>query len=178
MFKTDEELNQLLDHSNNGSSVKIIGIGQDDRSDRTPNSHRSKRSLTEKIDIALLASVVGINGAAELIGTTPGVVSRIASGENSQGKPSADLEFGIAGKKKELIDKALDKAQIFLDLVSPMDDSKIAFQKMHTAEKAVSIYERLTPKTPQVQNNTQVIFYAPKTRESNDYPVIEVHAKD
>ena len=176
MFKTDEELNKLLDHPNNKTRnvVKVLGIGQDDRSDRTPETRREKRSLEEKIDIGLLASVVGIKDAAKLIGTTPGVVSRIAAGENSQGKPDQELSARLDDRKNKLREKALEKAELFLDMVDGSGESHSEFQRIHTAEKAVTIFERLEPKGPVNQNNVQVNFYAPRMKSEEDYQVIDV----
>lgn len=172
MFKSDSELSSLLDHPNNGAIVKIIGQGQDDRADRTPTSEtRKHRTIEEKADIALLAAVVGIKGAAELVGATPGVVGRIASGEKADGTPDPTLGKEI---KDRLQGSALVKAEGFLGKLDPEGNLRDQFKLAHIAEKAVTIYEKLAPKVPPNQQNIQVVFYAPKARESSDYQVLEV----
>lgn len=174
MFQSDLEVESLLTHPNNSARVAIMGQGQDDTVDRSNNGRTKTLTGIEKINIAKLAMVVGIKGASILLNKTPGVVGRIASGENSQGVPDSELRQGIEGLKTTLKSKALTKADEFMAMVSA-GDTKENLQTASTIDKLVSVFERLEPKVPPNQNNTQIVFYAPKPRESADYTVIEVN---
>lgn len=179
MFKSDTEVETLISHPNNGlGKIKIIGSGQDDRSDRTPQTRGERLTLDQKSNIAVLASIIGIKGTGELLGKTPGVISRIKNGKNSQGDPDLKLQDSIDETKRSLQEKALSRADQFLDMLGLSSDNKDEYLKASIAEKAVSIYDKLAPKVAPTTNNTQIVFYAPRIKESKEYQVIEVEAQN
>ena len=119
MFKTDSEIERMLGHENNGqvSTIKIIGQGQDDRANRRPTGNREKLSLEEKVNIGLLASVLGIKTTAELVGKTPGMTGRIAAGKNGVNHPDLELRSELDSRKEGIQSKALEKADMFLEML-------------------------------------------------------------
>lgn len=174
MFKTEEQSKELLEHNNNLCRVAIIGQGQDDRADRRNNGIRREITTAAKIDIALLAKVVGVKAASELTGVSKSQVSNYKNGKTGAGVVSEELKDGIATSKDKVKDKALSLAEQFLDMVGSQSDLSDSLKAASIAEKATSIFERLEPKKETPTNQTQIMIYAPRVRESADYPTIEI----
>ncbi len=186
MFLSDSETERLLEHENNGKvesaprvEIKIIGQGQDDRVNRTPGPIREKLSLEEKVNIGLLASVLGVKTTAEMVDKSPGMVGRIKNGKNGVNHPDQELRAELELRKEGIQSKALEKADMFLEMLGIGQELSDNLKAASVAEKVVNIYEKLAPKKDfLIDNRTQVIFYAPKVKESSEYPLLEVETQN
>lgn len=179
MFKSDEEVETLIGHKNNHAQIKIIGQGQDDRADRRNSGKRELLTPDQKVQIATLASVLGVKATSELTGKNQSQVSNLKNGKNGVGIKDQELSAEIDNFKESLRTKALSKADQFLEMLGIGGDLASDLKSAAIAEKVVNIYEKLTPKKEVVQDNrTQIVFYAPRVKESSEYPVIEVETQN
>lgn len=179
MFKTDAEVEELLNHSNNRVRVEHKGNGQG----QNPNSggHASddgksyqKLPLEDKARIGTLASLIGNKNTSTLTGISEPRVSQFKNGMNGS-HADPELRKELKGQKDEIQKTALNKVDIFLgmlteDRISGMDTKDIA----SSAAKMVDIYDKLGPKNPNVGANVSIQFFAPRLRDINDMAVIEV----
>jgi hypothetical protein len=179
MFRSDTEIEELLNHSNNKAIVKIIGQGQDDRKSRAPNGIRETLSVETKAQIGTLASILGVKRTVELTGKNESQVSNYSRGKNGVGKPDPELASALEDSKGKIQEKVLSKADLFLDMLDIGKDSRENVLNATIAEKVVNIYEKLAPKNqlPNI-NQANIILYAPKQLETHDYPVLEVEAQN
>lgn len=179
MFKTDAEVEELLNHSNNRVRIDHKGNGQG----QNPNSggHASddgksylKLPVEEKAKVGTLASLIGNKNTSALTGIGETRVSQLKRGMNGS-KADPELRKELAEQKSEIQKTALSKVDIFMsmlteDRISGMDTKDIAT----SAAKMVDIYDKLGPKNPNIGANVSIQFFAPKLRDINDMAVIEV----
>jgi hypothetical protein len=175
MFKSDEEVETLLSHPNNGITKHVfIGRGNNPNCGGHGNGSESRLSIQDKADIATLALLVGNKAAAELTGEHPANVSQIKNGKNGLGKPESGTRAATDRKIGAIKSAALDKVDILLGVINEDKISELgAKDAATTAEKMINIFDKLGPKTPVIEK-ANVIFYSPKIRESSSYPIIDV----
>jgi hypothetical protein len=181
MFRSDSEIETLLSHENNRAvAIKIIGQGQDFRADRTPKSEtRERLSLEAKTRIGVLASVIGVKATSELTGKNQSQVSNIKAGLTGSRGEDKPLKASLLPARNELQEKALSKADSFLEMLGVGQDLNDAVKTALVAEKIVNIYDKLAPKNAlPIGATTNIVFYAPRQLETKDYPIIEVEAQN
>jgi len=178
MFKSDEEVDRMLSHSRNGARVSILGVGN------SPGSHGNnyvgavRRTTEEKADIAVLANLLGNQATSEMLSLTPPRVSHIKNGLDGKGKPDQKLKEVIDGRLSHLRNRALDKVELFMEMLSTEKSLKMKGRDLaSSAERFVNIYEKLGPRNANPAGlSVQVIFHAPRIKESSDYQTIDVEA--
>ena len=167
MFKTDEEVITLLSHKNNNTVLhKTIGAGNHGNGGAKGGNY-SPLLPEEKADAVIFSHFFGVEAAGKLIDKPHGEISRF----KNQRLVKMELKDRISGVQE----KVLDKVDAFLDMVSAEKDLSDSIKAATVAEKVVNIYERLAPKNPTlgIQAN-QIVFYAPKLKPAEEYPVIEM----
>jgi hypothetical protein len=179
MFKSDTEVDTLIGHKNNRADVKIIGHGQSDKADRRNSGPREHLTTEQKASISVLANVLGVKATTELTGKNQSQVSNIKAGKNGVGKVDPVLRESAEVLRERIQSTALSKADQFLEMLGIESDLKETLTRATITEKVVNIYEKLAPKNPVINDNrTQIVFYAPRTKESAEYPVIEVETQN
>lgn len=177
MFKTDEEAEFLLGHANNSVSHKTIGTGQHGNGGARSGSYE-KIDSEARARIGVLATLFGDKAAGELTSKPRGYATKFRNGQNLAGKPDESLERELISRRGVIQEKALEKADQFLEMLGIGSDLSDSMKQASIAEKVVNIYEKLQPKTPSLNlQAAQIVFYAPKIKETNDYPIIEVEAQ-
>ena len=177
MFKSDEEVDILLNHKNNGVAHKGLGQGQNPNSGGKATLYRNeyeKIEVEDKAKIGTVAAIIGNKNTAEMTGLSDVRVSQFRRGMNGS-KPDEALRSKLLERKTAIQDTCIDKVGMLLDLVSQdraeaMDTKDIA----GTAEKFVNIFEKLGPKNPEAGNKIMIQFFAPKVRELDEMQIIEV----
>jgi hypothetical protein len=177
MFKSDEEVETLLNHPNNGIiKHSFIGRGNNPSSIGHGNGSGSRLSIQDKADIATLALLVGNKTAAELTGEHPAHVSQIKNGKDGLGRPESGTRAATDRRIGIIKESALDKVDLLLGIISEdkISDGTIGVKDAaSTAEKLVNIFDKLGPKTPNIER-ANIVFYSPKVREAASYPIIDV----
>jgi len=176
LFKSDEEVEELLSHRLNLTRVTSIG-GPDRTGQKIPNPRGEDKSIEEKAQIGTLARLIGSKNAGELLDLDGSQVSKYARGNDSYNHPSPEIKEKIEDNLAPIRSRALANVEFLLDVVaekaSKMNGSKAA----SAAKNMVEVYDKLGPKGVNINLNTpQVVFYAPRVLGSKDYPVIEVEA--
>jgi hypothetical protein len=177
MFKSDDEIDVLLNHKNNGIVHRGLGKGQNPNSGghAGDNKHTyDKIELEDKAKLGTLAAIIGNKNASELTGVHPVRLSQFKNGMNGS-KPDEELRPKLLERKAEIQETCISKVDLFLgmltaDRIEAMDTKDIA----GSAEKIVNIYEKLGPKNPDAGNKIMIQFFAPKVRELDEMQVIEV----
>ena len=168
MFKTDEQVIKLLSHKNNNTVLhKTIGSGNHGNGGNRNGVKWSPLAPEEKADAVIFSHFFGVKAAGELVGKPHGEISRF----KDQKLVKMELKDRISG----IQERVLDKVDAFLEMVSEEKDLSDSIKAATVAEKVVNIYERLAPKNQVlgIQAN-QVVFYAPKLKPAEEYPVIEM----
>jgi hypothetical protein len=177
MFKSDEEIEVMLKHPNNGAKVIGIGKGSSPNSGGHADGNHIARTTEEKSDIAVLGSLIGNKLAGPMLGVSSHRVSQYKHGHNGNGVINPELVKENELRLGTIRSRAIDKVELFMEMLSTDKAIKMRGRDMASAaEKFVNIYEKLGPKTHQDGNNIQIIFHAPKVRVSTDYQVIDVEA--
>jgi hypothetical protein len=176
LFKSDEEVEELLSHRLNLTRVTSIG-GPDRTGQKVPNPKGGIIPVEEKAQIGTLARLIGGKAAGEILDLSTSQVTRYARGNDSYNIPSPEIKEKIEDNLAPIRSRALANVEFLLDVVaekaSKMNGSKAA----SAAKNMVEVYDKLGPKGVNINLNTpQVVFYAPKVLGSKDYPVIEVEA--
>jgi hypothetical protein len=168
MFKTDEEITKILTHKNNNTILhKTIGSGNHGNGGNKNGTAWKPLLPEEKAEAVIFSHFFGVKAAGELVGKPHSEISRF----KDQRLVKMELKDRISG----IQEKVLDKVDCFLEMVSAEKDLSDSLKAATVAEKVVNIYERLSPKVPPTGPMTQqIIFYAPKLRPQEDYPVIEM----
>ncbi len=166
MFKTDEQIDKLLNHKNNSLVVTHKTIGSGNHDNHRINGKKNPITVPEKVDAVIFSHFFGIKPAAELINKQPAQISSYR--RNPEVKDTLKLRIG------SIQDKVLDKVDAFLDMVSSEKDLSDSIKAATVAEKVVNVYERLAPKIAGPTNQVQVVFYAPKLKPAAEYPIVEV----
>jgi hypothetical protein len=176
MYKTDEEAERILNHSLNIAKVSIMRQPEHQKGifheRETPN-----RTLEEKAQIGTLAHLIGNKNTSELLGIEKSQVTKMKNGKNNLYHPDKELAEKIADNLAPIRNKAIANVEFLLDIVSSKASNMSGSKAASAAKSMVEVYDKLGPKNPALNINTpQVVFYAPRVLESNDYPVIEVEA--
>jgi hypothetical protein len=177
MYKSDDEIEALLNHKNNKVSHKGIGYGGNPNSGGHAGDNKTtyeKIPLEEKAKLGTLAALIGNKNTAELTGLPTARISQFRNGKNGS-KVDESLKMALLERKDKIQDTCISKVDMFLsmlteDRVESMDTKDIA----SSAEKIVNIYDKLGPKNPNAGNQIMIQFYAPKMREVADMVTIEV----
>ena len=176
MFKSDAEVESLLNHPNNKAIVIGMGKGNSLNSTRGTDVSRTKRTTEEKSDIAVLGELLGNRVAGPMMGVSSDRVSLYRSGRTGT-RIDEDLRVENAKRLDTIRTKAIDKVELFLEMLNNDKAIKMRGRDMAaSAEKMVNIFEKLGPKVNQPGSNIQIIFHAPKVRASVDYQAIDVEA--
>ena len=177
MFKSDEEVDKMLDHENNGTRVSIKGNGKGSNPNSGGNAGAKRENLdTEtKAEIAVLASLIGNKKTAEMIDKHPSAVSHYANGHDGLMTRNVDLVERTNAKIDRIKSEVIDKAGMFLSFLDEEKAKKMKGSALASvADKMVSIHDKLTPKIITPNLGVNIIFHAPRQRNSKDYSVIEV----
>ena len=186
LFKSDEEVEELLEHENN-SVVKIKNLGSGnhgnhDTGGKKNNEGDQVRGEEAQSEIAVLAELIGNKATSKLTGVGETQVSQHKNGKNSNG----DVKTGLVLNKNEkldfLSDKASDKVGLFLDMLSAekLDDMK-AKDIASSAGKMADIAMKLKTRSPNPfgfdgsgNGRPQIHFYAPVQLNVEEYITKEV----
>lgn len=182
MFKSDEEVNKMLDHENNGTKrnlptveIKGQGKGSNPNSGGNAGGKREKLDIETKSEIAVLANLIGTKNTAEMIDKHPSAVSHYKNGHDGLMTRNPELIERTNSKINAIKADVLDKAGMFLSFLDEEKAAKMKGTALATcANKMVEIHDRLTPKIQGPNLGVTVIFHAPRQRSSQDYSIIEV----
>jgi len=192
LFRSDEEIDELLSHDNNGaktknnSTVKIKNIGSGnhlnhDHGDKKSGDHSQVRGAAEQAKIAVLAEVVGNKAASEMTGVGETQVSQHKNGKNSNNDISTELVNNTTGKLNYLSDKASDKVDLFLNMLSSDKIEDMKPKDIATAAgKMTDIAMKLKTRSPNPfgpdggHGRPQIHFYAPVQLNVEEYITKEV----
>jgi hypothetical protein len=168
MFKTDQEIETLLSHQNNNTIIhKTLGAGNHGNGGNRNGVKWKPIPPETKADAIIFSHFFGVEAAGKMIGKPAGEISRF----KDQRLVKMELKDRISG----IQEKVLDKVDTFLEMVSGEKELSDSIKAATVAEKVVNIYERLSPKVPTGGAMTQqIIFYAPKLKPQDEYPVIEM----
>jgi hypothetical protein len=177
MFKSDSEVESLISHPNNVIH-KTIGTGNHGKGGVKEGSVQSPPNEESRARIAILATILGDKTAAEMTGVDRSYATKFRNGQKLDSSPDQSLEKELISRRGTIQSKALEKAELFLDMIGVNSDLNDDVKRSNIADRVVSIFERLAPKTPTINaENAQIVFYAPKIKESTEYPVIDVEAQ-
>lgn len=177
MFKSDEEVEKMVNHENNATRVSIKGNGKGSNPNSGGNAgeKREKISIEEKTQIAVLAHLIGNKETANLMDKHESAVSHYKNGHDGLGTRNPELIERTNSKINDIKRDVLDKAGMFLSF---LDEEKAKKMKgvalASAASKMVDIHDRLTPKVIQPNLGVNIVFHAPRQRSSQDYQVISV----
>jgi predicted transcriptional regulator len=178
LFKSDEEVEELLSHRLN--LTRVANIGGPDRSGKREGiePRGETKSLDEKVRIGTLARLIGKSATGELLDLDTSQVSKYARGNGSHSnRPDGELKEKIEDNLAPIRSRALANVEFLLDVVAEKASKMNGSKASQAAKNMVEVYDKLGPKGVVVNLNTpQVVFYAPRVLESHDYPVIEVEA--
>ena len=176
MYKSDAEVERILDHPKNVTRISIIGPGNHGKNGaKKGEAQRGEISKDDKARIGTLARLIGSKATGEIIDMSPSQVSRYKQGENSYAHPDAEIEAKIQDNLAPIRNKAIANVDFLLDIVRDKASKMPASKAAGAAKNLVEVYEKLGPKNPALTLNTpQVVFIAPRVLESSDYPTIEV----
>lgn len=174
MFKEDSEVELLLDHPKN-ILHKSSEHGKPLFHHPNGTGSASRLTIQDKAEIAVLATIVGNKAAADLTGEDPANVSRMKNGVTTKGGDDNAIRAATAAKLAPIQAKAVDKVDMLLDIIQADKLGDLGIKDAAiTAEKLVSIFEKITPIKDPTSNRINVIFYSPAKREVSNYPVIDV----
>lgn len=172
MLKSDEEIERLLSHANNGLNkpgvqVKVIGSGKHGNQGHEPkNAGHQLRSKDDQATAGTLAHLIGGKNTAELLGTSESAVSHYKHGRNGSGVPNGELKTKIDEKLDKINEKVVDKVDQLLDIFA---EDKMTELKAHeipsSAEKLIAMFDKIKRRNDENGNNfvrPQVILWAPK----------------
>lgn len=169
MFKSDLEVESLLSSPKNHALalVKIIGSGNHDNQRVNGKSEARPLPLEDKVSAVIFSKFFGLNAASNIFGKAPSDIQRMGTREV--------VKEEVSKRIAPIQEKALDKVEAFLEMVGTDKELSDSLKAATVAEKAINIYERLAPRaTPSNGPLQQIIFYAPKLKEADSYPVIEL----
>lgn len=176
MFKSDSEALSLVESPNNILHKRLGAGNSGNQGNRNGTSHL-KLTENSRARIGLLASLIGDQATSELTGVARQSVNNLKNGNTLSGKPDEILQKNLDSRRGVIQEKALEKAEAFLDMLGSSDLSDDV-KRSAIAERVTSIFDKLTPKTPTINaEKAQIIFYSPKVKESSQYPIIEVEAQ-
>jgi hypothetical protein len=176
MFKEDSDIDTLISHPNN-ILHKTIGTGNHGNGGPRSGFQAPPNEAT-RARIGMLATLFGDKVASEMTGVPREYASRFKRARNLDESPDQSLEKELISRRGVIQEKALIKADQFLDMLGTGGDLNDDVKRSNIADRVVSIFERLQPKTPTINaENAQIIFYAPKIKNSEEYPVIETEAQ-
>jgi hypothetical protein len=184
IYKTDEEIEALLEHPNNGLKkinveVKIIGSGNHgNQSEEGKNAGNQRRELETKVNIGTLAHLIGGKSTSELTGISESQISKYKNGKNSSNVVKSEIVEAIDERLGNVSKKALDRVEVLMDLFveDKMNELK-AGEIPSAAEKLVSIFEKVNKSNDKNGNNASkptVVIYAPRQLNINEYITKEV----
>ena len=179
MFKSDEEVNRILNHPMN---VAIKGIGRPDPHKtglRPGDTRRDPLTKDEKVQVGTIARILGSKATGELLDLDRGHVTRIREGLdcNYKAEIGSDVKEKIEDNLAPIRTKALASVDFLIDVMNSKADKLPASKAASAAKNMVDIYDKLGPKNGGIGiHATQVVFYAPRVLKSQDYLVQEVEA--
>lgn len=181
MYKSDDEVEEMLGHRNNGLvKIKIIGQGNHGNQSHEKKKTERKDTVEQKAEVAVLASLIGNKMAGEITDTHPATVSKLVNGKNTNNTPDPALVSEVDKRLGRISDKAAEKVEVLLDIFQSekMDELK-ASEIPQAAEKFVGIIERIRKGND--KNNGSgvsrpvVIIHAPQQQTIEQYITKEVN---
>lgn len=182
IYKTDEEVEDLLNHKNNGLrkigvEVKIIGSGNNGKQG---NSSKRSRELTvdDKAEVATLAHLIGNKATQEILGMDKAQVSQYKAGRNSSAVVEPELIAETERRIGKVSDKALGKVEQLLEIFAEDRMLELKAGEIPSAmERMSGVFDRISKHNG--RNGTgiskpNVIIYAPKQINIHEYPNKEV----
>ena len=182
IFKSNEEVEELLSHSNNAMvKLKIIGSGNHGNHDKSDKKAGDQvRGPEKQGQIATLAKLVGNKATSKLTGVGPTQVSQHKNGKNSNGDVKVELIEDSEARMDALGQKAIDRVEMFLDmLVEEKAQDLKAKDIPAAAQKMMDVAERIKKRNQIVRDETgaaqpQIHFYAPVQLKVDQYVKKEV----
>lgn len=189
VFKTDEEVEKLLAHPNNGINkikaavdvkIKTLGTGNHGNHDRGNGKKNGNqlRAVEDKADVGVLANLVGNKAAGQLLGVGSTQVSEYKHGRNGSHKSDPNLKSELESRLSFLEEKAVDKVELFLEMISEEKALEMKAGEMaSSAEKMVNVLDKLRRRNDKDGANLvrpQIIIHGPALVKSDNYIVKEV----
>ena len=185
LFKTDEEVEELLNHKNNRIkaevSVKTLGSGNHGNHDKgDKKAGEQVRGPEEQSQIGVLAHLIGNKATTVLTGVGATQVSQHKNGKNSNNTVVPELVEEKEARLDLLGDKAMSKVDMFLEL---LDEEKMLELKAKDIPQAASRMMDIADKIKrrnQVREDEakasrpQIHFYAPVQMKVDQYLTKEV----
>lgn len=187
-FISDEDIEKLLKHKNNGINkvriipeVKIKVLGSGNHGNQSTDSKKSGeqlRGVEEKADVGVLATLIGNKGAGLLLGVGPTQVSQYKNGKNGSNVTDIELKTELDSRLGKLEEKAIDKVELFLEMISEEKASALnANEAATSAEKMVNIVDKIRRRNEDRVgdiNRPQIHIYGPSQIKIDEYIVKEV----
>lgn len=181
MYKTDDEVAELLNHKNNGLvKIKIIGQGNHGNQSHAPKDYSDAKDTTEKkAEVAVIATLVGQKMAAAITNTHPATVNKLVNGKNTNNDPDPALVSEVDKRLGRISDKAAEKVEVLLDIFAEdkMDGLK-ASEVPVAAEKLMNIIEKVRKGNDRNGGGVSrpvVIIHAPQQQTIEQYITKEVN---
>ena len=148
IFKDDAEVKDLLEHKNNGAALinrKFLGSGNHHNHD-TSNKRAGEqlRDTESKVDVAVLAEVVGNRNASLLTNVHESAISKYSRGLNASNDEDPELKKEL-DRRLDLIErKAVDVVDLFLKSINQEKVLELDAGKMAaSAEKAINVVDKI-----------------------------------
>ncbi len=172
MLKSDEEVERLLNHTNNGLNkikvqTKFIGRGNHDNHSTEERPGPQIRSKEDQAIVGTLANLIGGKNTSELLNINQSEVSKFRNGKNGSGVPNSELKSKIEEKLEKVNEKVADKVDILIDIFTEEKMSELKASEIPSAaDKLISVFDKIKRRNEGNGNNSflkpQVILYAPK----------------
>lgn len=177
MFKSDSEALALVESPNN-ILHKRLGTGNSGNQGNRAGTPHTTLTEEARARVGMLASLIGDKAASELTGISRPSVTNLKNGKDLSGRSDETLQKNLDSRRGVIQEKALERVETFIDMLGTSDLGDDV-KRSAIAERVASIFDKLTPKTPTINaEKAQIIFYSPKVKESNAYPIIEVEAQN
>src|SRR4030067_3186850 len=170
-FKTDEEIESLLNHPKNGLKkinvqVKIIGSGNHGKqSEDSKKSGEQHRDLESKANVAVLAEFIGNKNAGLLMGMGPTQVSQYKNGKNASNVVKTDLVHAIDERLEKISKKTVNRVNTLLNIFVEDKMNELKPNEIPQAAKSlIEIFEKVnksSDKNAGLVNKPSVVIYAP-----------------
>jgi len=179
MYKTDEEIEELLNHKNNGLvKHKIIGSGNHGNHSSTKQPDK-KRTTEEKVEVAVLANLIGVKAAAVATDNHESTVSKFSRGLGTNNRPEVELVNGIEKRLGSVSEKVVDKVDILMEIFAEEKMAELKPNELPVAiEKMVSVVEKINKINGKDGSNSSrpvVIIHAPRQQPLEQYILKEVN---
>jgi hypothetical protein len=172
VLKSDEEVERLLNHKNNGLNkveVKIIGSGNHGHQ-KVEGDHKNNgnqlRNKEDQANVGVLAELIGGKVTSELLGMHPAVISKYRNGKNASNIPNGELKSRLDTKLENINEKVVDKVDQLLDIFAADKMSELKASEIPTsAEKLISMFDKIKRRNDESGVGfvkPQVLLYAPK----------------